>query len=215
MEEVGKVKTHYLNLIQQIQKSNSEKDKKAFLELRKSIEQRIIEIDNFIEENFDKQYVLHFEKCKIKLKKLLQVNPKEKLSKQNLNNNYHDIDSLSKVLKKQQEKEKEEQKKKIIDEPIYNNLPVQYGLYEDIIKDMKIEDWKNKNFLNPNKKYLGDISISNDTDSHDNIFNNKSNNQNLRITFGNSNNKFISTNNSDKNNTKSSKYSNIKIINEI
>jgi len=215
MEEVGKVKTHYLNLIQQIQKSNSEKDKKAFLELRKSIEQRIIEIDNFIEENFDKPYVLHFEKCKIKLKKLLQVNPKEKLSKQNLNNNYHDIDSLSKVLKKQQEKEKEEQKKKIIDEPIYNNLPVQYGLYEDIIKDMKIEDWKNKNFLNPNKKYLGDISISNDTDSHDNIFNNKSNNKNLRITFGNSNNKFISSNNSDKNNTKSSKYSNIKIINEI
>ena len=215
MEEIGKVKTLYLNLIQQIQKSNLEKDKKAFIELRKSIEQRIIEIDNFIEENFDKQYVLHFEKCKIKLKKLLQINPNEKLSKQNLNNNFHDIDSLNKVLKKQQEKEKEEQKKKIKDEPIYNNLPVDYGLYTGIIKDMKIEDLKNKNFLNPNKKYLGDISISNETDSQDNnSFINKTNNKNLRISFGNSNNRFISSNNSNKNNIKS-KYSNIKIINEI
>ena len=203
MEEISRVKTHYLSLIQQIQKSNSEKDKKAFLELRKSIEQRIIEIDNFIEENFDKPYVLHFEKCKIKLKKLLQLNPKETLYKQNLNTNFHDIESLNKVLKKQKEKEKEEQKKKIKEEPIYNNLPVDYGLYEGMIKSMKIEDLKNKNFLNPNKKYLGDISISNETDSQDNnSFVNKSNNKNLRITFGNSNTKFISSNNSVKNSKK-------------
>ena len=96
MEEIGKVKTKYLSLINQVQKQNLEKDRKALLELRKSIEQRVIEIDNFIEENFDKQFVLHFEKCKLKLKKLLQINLKEKLSKQNLSKNFHDVDCLNK-----------------------------------------------------------------------------------------------------------------------
>ena len=107
MEEISKVKKKYLGLISQMQKQNSEKDRKNFLELKKSIEQRIIDIDNFIDENFDKQFVLHFEKCKIKLKNLLQINPKEKLSKQNLNKNFHDVDCFNKLLKKQQEKEKE------------------------------------------------------------------------------------------------------------
>ena len=202
MEEINKIKTKYLSLFQQIQKSNSEKDKKIFLELRKAIEQRIIEIDNFIEENFDQQFVLHFEKCKIKLKKLLQINIK--LSKQNLSKNFHDIDSLNKVLKKQQEKEKEAQKGKMKDEPIYNHLPVDYGLYEGIIEEMKMEDLKNKNYLNPNKKYLGEISISDVNQSQDNsIGNNKNNtsNSNLRITFGNSSNNFF-LNNSEKNNIK-------------
>ena len=215
MEEINKVKSRYINLIQQIQKTNQEKDRKAFLELRKSIEQRIIEIDNFIEENFGQQFVLHFEKCKIKLKKLLQINPKEKLSKQNLNKNFHDIDALNKVLKKQQEKEKEAQKGKKKDEPIYNHLPVDYGLYEGIIEEMKLQDLKNKNYLNPNKKYLGDISISNETQSSDNSFSNNKNNKNLRCTFGNSSNNFFSSNNinSDKSNQKN-KSKNIKIFNE-
>ena len=35
MEEISKVKTKYINLIQQIQKTNQEKDFKAFLELKK------------------------------------------------------------------------------------------------------------------------------------------------------------------------------------
>ena len=207
MEEISKVKTRYLSLIQQIQKTNQDKDKKAFLELKKSIELRIIEIDKFIEENFDKQYVLHFEKCKIKLKKLLSINPNEKLSKHNLNKNFHDIDSLNKVLKKQQEKEKETQKEKMKDEPIYNHLPVDYGLYEGLIEEMKMEDLKHKNYLNPNKKYLGEVLISSSSESQDNSFsnnkNNTNNNKHLRITFGNSSNNYFK-NSSEPNNFKNS-----------
>ena len=212
MEEISKVKTKYINLIQQIQKTNQEKDFKAFLELKKSIEQRIIDIDKFIEEKFDQPYVLHFEKCKIKLKKILQLNPKEKLSKQNINNNYHDIDCLNKVLKKQQEKDKLEQKNKMKDEPIYNKLPVDYGLYEGIIENMKLEDIRNKNYLNPNKKYFGDNSISDESESNDNSSENK-NNKNLRFTFGNNNN-LLSSNISDKSSSKKYKYINNKVINE-
>ena len=212
MEEISKVKTKYINLIQQIQKTNQEKDFKAFLELKKSIEQRIIDIDKFIEEKFDQPYVLHFEKCKIKLKKILQLNPKEKLSKQNINKNYHDIDCLNKVLKKQQEKDKLEQKNKMKDEPIYNKLPVDYGLYEGIIENMKLEDIRNKNYLNPNKKYFGDNSISDESESNDNSSENK-NNKNLRFTFGNNNN-LLSSNISDKSSNKKYKYINNKVINE-
>ena len=212
MEEISKVKTKYINLIQQIQKTNQEKDFKAFLELKKSIEQRIIDIDKFIEEKFDQPYVLHFEKCKIKLKKILQLNPKEKLSKQNINKNYHDIDCLNKVLKKQQEKDKLEQKNKMKDEPIYNKLPVDYGLYEGIIENMKLEDIRNKNYLNPNKKYFGDNSISDESESNDNSSENK-NNKNLRFTFGNNNN-LLSSNISDKSSSKKYKYLNSKVINE-
>ena len=212
MEEISKVKTKYINLIQQIQKTNQEKDFKAFLELKKSIEQRIIDIDKFIEEKFDQPYVLHFEKCKIKLKKILQLNPKEKLSKQNINKNYHDIDCLNKVLKKQQEKDKLEQKNKMKDEPIYNKLPVDYGLYEGIIENMKLEDIRNKNYLNPNKKYFGDNSIYDESESNDNSSENK-NNKNLRFTFGNNNN-LLSSNISDKSSSKKYKYINSKVINE-
>ena len=212
MEEISKVKTKYINLIQQIQKTNQEKDFKAFLELKKSIEQRIIDIDKFIEEKFDQPYVLHFEKCKIKLKKILQLNPKEKLSKQNINKNYHDIDCLNKVLKKQQEKDKLEQKNKMKDEPIYNKLPVDYGLYEGIIENMKLEDIRNKNYLNPNKKYFGDNSISDESESNDNSSENK-NNKNLIFTFGNNNN-LLSSNISDKISSKKYKYINSKVINE-
>ena len=212
MEEISKVKTKYINLIQQIQKTNQEKDFKAFLELKKSIEQRIIDIDKFIEEKFDQPYVLHFEKCKIKLKKILQLNPKEKLSKQNINKNYHDIDCLNKVLKKRQEKDKLEQKNKMKDEPIYNKLPVDYGLYEGIIENMKLEDIRNKNYLNPNKKYFGDNSISDESESNDNSSENK-NNKNLRFTFGNNNN-LLSSNISDKSSSKKYKYLNSKVINE-
>ena len=212
MEEISKVKTKYINLIQQIQKTNQEKDFKAFLELKKSIEQRIIDIDKFIEEKFDQPYVLHFEKCKIKLKKILQLNPKEKLSKQNINKNYHDIDCLNKVLKKRQEKDKLEQKNKMKDEPIYNKFSVDYGLYEGIIENMKLEDIRNKNYLNPNKKYFGDNSISDESESNDNSSENK-NNKNLRFTFGNNNN-LLSSNISDKSSSKKYKYINNKVINE-
>ena len=221
MEEIGKVKTKYLSLINQVQKQNLEKDRKALLELRKSIEQRVIEIDNFIEENFDKQFVLHFEKCKIKLKKLLQINLKEKLSKQNLSKNFHDVDCLNKLIKKHQEKEKESQKLKMKDEPIYNQLPVDYGLYEGIIEEMKIKDLKNKIYLNPNSKYLGDVSISDENQSEENSFSNNNNNntssannKNLRLTFGNNSKNFFVNNSNSEKNTKSSKSKSLQVISE-
>ena len=221
MEEIGKVKTKYLSLINQVQKQNLEKDRKALLDLRKSIEQRVIEIDNFIEENFDKQFVLHFEKCKIKLKKLLQINLKEKLSKQNLSKNFHDVDCLNKLIKKHQEKEKESQKLKMKDEPIYNQLPVDYGLYEGIIEEMKIKDLKNKIYLNPNSKYLGDVSISDENQSEENSFSNNNNNntssannKNLRLTFGNNSKNFFVNNSNSEKNTKSSKSKSLQVISE-
>ena len=230
MEEISKVKKKYLGLISQMQKQNSEKDRKNFLELKKSIEQRVIDIDNFIDENFDKQFVLHFEKCKIKLKNLLQINPKEKLSKQNLNKNFHDVDCFNKLLKKQQEKEKESQKLKMKDEPIYNQLPVDYGLYEGIIEEMKLKELKNKIYLNPNTKYLGDISnsdenqsqedslsisSSNNNDNNNNEINtNSSKNKNYRLTFGNTSKNFFINNSSSLKNTKSSKSKSLQVINE-
>ena len=204
MEETSKAKAKYGALIQQLQKTNSEKDRKAVIEFRKSIEQRIIEIDKFIEENFDQKFVLHFEKCKIKLKKLLQINPKEKLIKQSQNKYFHDVDSLNKLIKKQQEKEKEEKKKKIKDEPKYNYLPADYGLYEGIIESMKLEEIRNKNYLDPNKKYFGEISINNDNNeslSQDDFISNNKNNNNFRVSFGNNYNNFV-TSSYNKNNTK-------------
>ena len=160
MEEINKVKTKYVNLVQQIQKTNQDKDRKAYAELRKSIENRIIEIDDFIEENFDKQFVLHFEKGKLKLKKLLQITPREKLTKQTLNKNFKDIDVLNKVLKKQQEKNKEIEKDKLANEPIYNKLPIDYDLYENLIESMKYEELKNKNSYK-NTKYNWDNTVTN------------------------------------------------------
>ena len=186
MEETSKAKAKYGALIQQLQKTNSEKDRKAVIEFRKSIEQRIIEIDKFIE------------------KKLLQINPKEKLIKQNQNKYFHDVDSLNKLIKKQQEKEKEEKKKKTKDEPKYNYLPADYGLYEGIIESMKLEEIRNKNYLDPNKKYFGEISINNDNNeslSQDDFISNNKNNNNFRVSFGNNYNNFV-TSSYDKNNTK-------------
>lgn len=184
MEEINRVKTKYLNLIQQIQKTNQEKDRKVYNELRKAIEARIIEIDDFIEENFDKEFVLHFEKGKLKLKKLLQITPREKLTKSVLNKNFKDLDVLNKVLKKQQEKNREMEKEKN-KEPIYNKLPVEYELYENLIESMKYEELKNKNYYK-NGKY-GDNSISNETVSHESSNNDSHTIKNKRLSFGKNN----------------------------
>ena len=214
MEEINRVKTKYLNLIQQIQKTNQEKDRKLYLELRKSIEARIIEIEEFIEENFDKQFVLHFEKGKLKLKKLLQITPREKLTKQALSKNFKDIDVLNKVLKKQQEKNRKIEKEKF-KEPIYNKLPVEYELYENLIESMKLEELKNKNNYK-NTKYFGENSISNASQSQDYSQNDSHMViKNKRLSFGQNNN-IINNNiekegiNIKKTNSKKSKDSSIK-----
>ena len=64
-----------------------------------------------------------------------------------LSKNYHDVDCLNKLIKKHKEKEKESQKLKMKDEPIYNQLPVDYGLYEGIIEEMKLKELKNKIYI--------------------------------------------------------------------
>ena len=189
MEEINKVKTKYLNLIQQIQKTNQEKDRKVYIELRKSIEARIIEIEDFIEENFDKQFVLHFEKGKLKLKKLLQISPKEKLTKSTLNKNFKDIDVLNKVLKKNQEKNRKLEKEKS-NEPIYNKLPVEYELYENLIESMKYEELKNKNYYK-NSKYLGEKTISQQSQSQECSNNDSHHFKNKRLSFGQNDNYII------------------------
>ena len=147
MEEINRTRTKYVNLVQQVQKTNQDKDRQLYKELRKNIEQRIIEIDNFIEENFDKEFVLHFEKGKLKLKKVLQITPRERITKQTLNKNFKDLDELNKVLKREQDKNKKLEKNSEKG-PIYNKIPVEYELYSNIIESMKLEDIKNKKLIN-------------------------------------------------------------------
>ena len=107
------------------------------------------------------------------------------------------------------------------DEPIYNQLPVDYGLYEGIIEEMKIKDLKNKIYLNPNSKYLGDVSISDENQSEENSFSNNNNNntssannKNLRLTFGNNSKNFFVNNSNSEKNTKSSKSKSLQVISE-
>lgn len=157
MEEISNVKEKYLNLIQSIQKDNKEKDKKEYIELRKDIEKRIIEIDNFIEDNFDKNYALYFEKGKLKLMKLLQITPKDKISKSIQNKNFKDIDVYKKIEKIVQDKKRhfeEEQEKKCI-KPIYNQLPENYEEMDKLIGFLLVKEQKNKkdNYKNEKKNY--------------------------------------------------------------
>ena len=184
MEEINKVKSKYLTLVQQIQKTNQEKDRKLYLELRKALEDRIIEIDAFMEENYDKQFVLHFEKCKLKLKKLLQITPKEKLTKQTLNKNFKDLDVLNKVLKKQQEKNKEleKEREKMLNEPIYNKLEMEEK-YENLIELMKNEEMKNKKEYYKSYINYGNYSVSSGSQSN-NSNNDSHNAKNTLLSFG-------------------------------
>ena len=71
MDEIEQVRNEYMELIKNIQTTKKESFRKEFLNLRKSIEERIAEVDAFLEDNFDKPYVLNFEKGKIKLRKIL------------------------------------------------------------------------------------------------------------------------------------------------
>ena len=115
------------------------------------------------------------------------------------------------------------------DEPIYNQLPGDYGLYEGIIEEMKLKELKNKIYLNPNTKYLGDISnsdenqsqedslsiySSNNDNNNNEINTNSANNKNYRLTFGNTSKNFFINNSSSLKNTKSSKSKSLQVINE-
>ena len=65
-----------IDLIKELQKDRyNDENIEAYLDLRESIEDRIEEIENFYEINFDQPYAQHFEKGRIKLKKLLMFEP--------------------------------------------------------------------------------------------------------------------------------------------
>ena len=65
-----------IELIKELQKDRyNDENIEAYLDLRESIEDRIEEIENFYEINFDQPYAQHFEKGRIKLKKLLMFEP--------------------------------------------------------------------------------------------------------------------------------------------
>ena len=87
-----------IDLIKELQRDRyNDEYIESFLELRESIEDRIEEIENFYEMNFDQPYVQHFEKGRIKLKKLLMFEPFSINEIQVNNNNYNN--KKSKVIK--------------------------------------------------------------------------------------------------------------------
>ena len=120
---------------------------------------------------------------------MLQISPKEKLTKSTLNKNFKDIDVLNKVLKKNQEKNRKLEKEKS-NEPIYNKLPVEYELYENLIESMKYEELKNKNYYK-NSKYLGEKTISQQSQSQECSNNDSHHFKNKRLSFGQNDNYII------------------------
>lgn len=62
-------------MIKEIQETNDYDKAEEYNEMRQSILDRIDEIDKFFELNFDKPYAFHFEKGRIRLKKLLMFEP--------------------------------------------------------------------------------------------------------------------------------------------
>lgn len=79
----------------------------AYLELKQSIEDRIEEIENFYELNFDQPYAQHFEKGRIKLKKLLMFEPFDineiqinngSINNKNIKNNVYEINPYKNTI---------------------------------------------------------------------------------------------------------------------
>ena len=142
MEEIEQVRNDYMELVQNIQQYQKEIDKKNFYSLRSDIEKRIIEIDEFIEDNFDKEYVLEFEKGKIKLKKILMINFKEKLDNNTFDKNFKNLNfDLKEIKKKSDLKEKNEK----------NKIPIYCEVNQTDRKLFKIIE-KNNKLINKNKR---------------------------------------------------------------
>ena len=92
MDEINLVKEHYIELVQHIQFFNKESNKREYLALRKSIEKRTKELSNFIEDNFGKPNILHFQKCKIILMQLLTISPQNNTERQASNYKNVEVD---------------------------------------------------------------------------------------------------------------------------
>lgn len=76
MKEIDHVCEIFIDLIRQLQVDRyNDEIIGEYLDLKQSIEERIEEIETFYEMNFDQPYAQHFEKGRIKLKKLLMFEP--------------------------------------------------------------------------------------------------------------------------------------------
>ena len=154
MDEIEEVRNQYMELIKTMQNTKKESLKKDFLNLRKAIEERITEIDGFLEDNFDKPFVLNFEKGKIKLRKILLITPSDKLNTSTMDKYFKNIDFDINTLKDNNEDDKGET-------PIYNIVPKEMNKFFNYLDKKEKEEKlnlkneinnKNKNILNISKK---------------------------------------------------------------
>ena len=192
MEEINKIEIKYCNLVRILQEKkdyNKEKQKKdkdyiEYTTLRRAIEERIYEIDGFVEQNFGQQFVIHFEKGKIKLQQLLLLSPEENLNstKQAMLKNMKDIDIYKEIYKREKEKKKSIEREKLLMEPIYNKLPDDYKLYETDIEKMM----KKKKIYDEEEILENSINKISNLNNINNINNAGSSRKNINILINNS-----------------------------
>jgi len=144
MDEIEQVRNEYMELIKNIQTTKKESFRKEFLNLRKSIEERIAEVDAFLEDNFDKPYVLNFEKGKIKLRKILLITPSDKLNSTTMDKYFKNIDIDLNTLKDIDDDEKYKG-----ETPIYNIVPKEMNKLFNLLDKKEKEEKDNKS----NEKY--------------------------------------------------------------
>lgn len=139
MDEINLVKEHYIELVQHIQFFNKEANKREYLALRESIEKRIKEVSNFIEDNFGKPNILHFHKCKITLMQLLTISPQNNTERQASNYKNVEVD-LNNIKTNERDDEDELEQ----NSPCYNKIPENnLILLEQIEKNKKKENFVN------------------------------------------------------------------------
>ena len=135
MDEVNRVKESYLELVQHIQYFNKEANKKEYLTYRKAIKLRIIEIDDFIEENYGKPFVMNFERGKLILMHLLTIQP---TSTERQNKNYTNVEvDFNELNTKADDDDSQDEC------PCYNKLPDKSYIYLGKEKQKKVVFNKN------------------------------------------------------------------------
>jgi len=83
MQEIDQVTETYINYTNEINRTNSEKTLLEFEHLRESISRRIVELENFYENNIFDSRISNFEKARAKLKKLLRHETEAKNDQEN------------------------------------------------------------------------------------------------------------------------------------
>ena len=161
-------------------RSNSDQSKiEEFNELRQSIQNRIEELEDFFEDNYDDEFIFYFERGRYKLKKLLMYEP----------NLLDEIDN-GKNMKAF----------------IFGQKPQNSQSAQDILIDQDTEMTKlsNNYFMNKNNSKSYQIFSENNNSKNNNNYNNKTN-----TNVSNNTNKRQINNNFNKNKTKSSYNNNI------